>query len=153
MREISDSSGLDEYEIEKMKADAEKHADEDKAKRETVEVRNQLDGISYQLEKLVEENKEKNPEDEQKEATDLAEEIKKTLENQEATKEELGESTNKAIELMQKLGKHLQPEPGSEGSGPQTGDVFPQEETQNAADGEDVVDADFEEVHEEKSTN
>jgi molecular chaperone DnaK len=149
---ISDSSGLDESEIEKMKADAEKHADEDKAKRETVEVRNQLDGISYQLEKLVEENKEKIPEDEQKEATDLAEEIKKTLENQDAAKEELSESTNKAIELMQKLGKHLQPEPGSEGSGPQAGDVFPQEDEKESAEVEDAVDADFEVVDEETTS-
>ena len=149
---ISDSSGLDESEIEKMRADAEKHADEDKAKRETVEVRNQLDGISYQLEKMVEENKEKIPEDEQKEATELIEEVKKTLENQDATGEELSESTNKAIELMQKLGKHLQPEPGEEGSGPQVGDVFPQEETNESPKGEEVVDADYEVVDEETTS-
>ena len=135
-----------------MRADAEQHADEDKSKRENVEVRNQLDGISYQLEKMVEENKEKIPEDEQKEAAELIEEVKKTLENQDATGEELSESTGKAIELMQKLEKHLQPEPGGDGGGPKVGDVFPQEETKPSSAGEDVVDAEFEVVDEETTS-
>lgn len=148
---ISDSSGLDESEIEKMKADAEKFADEDKQKRESVEARNQLDGMTYQLEKMVEEGKEKIPEDEQKEATDLVEEVKKTLENSETTAEELSESTGKVIELLQKLGQHLQPAEGEGGQGPQEGDVFSHEgdTPPKSADDENVVDADFEVVDED----
>ena len=147
---ISDSSGLDESEIEKMKSDAEKYAEEDKQKRESVEARNQLDGMTYQLEKMVEEGKEKIPEDEQKEATDLVEEVKKTLENPEASAEELSESTTKVIELMQKVGQHLQPEEGEGGAGPQEGDVFTHENDSQpkSAHDENVVDADFEVVDE-----
>jgi molecular chaperone DnaK len=147
---ISDSSGLDESEIEKMKSDAEKYAEEDKSKRESVEVRNQLDGMTYQLEKMVEEGKEKIPEDEQTEVTELVEAVKKTLENPEATSEELSDSTTKVIELMQKLGQHLQPETGGS-SGPQEGDVFSHEgdTSPKSAVDENVVDADFEVVDED----
>jgi molecular chaperone DnaK len=133
-----------------MKSDAEKYADEDKQKRESVEARNQLDGMTYQLEKLVEEGKEKIPEDEQKEATELVDEVKKTLENSEASAEELSESTGKVIELLQKVGQHLQPAEGEGGQGPQEGDVFSHEEdaAPKSADDKNVVDADFEVVDE-----
>ena len=50
---IEQSSGLSETEIEKMRKDAESHADEDKKKRELVEARNEAESRSYQLEKLI----------------------------------------------------------------------------------------------------
>ena len=57
---ISDSSGLDKDEVEKMKADAEKYAEEDKQKKESfIEVRNQVETGIYQIEKLLEDNKDK----------------------------------------------------------------------------------------------
>jgi molecular chaperone DnaK len=68
---ISDSSGLDKEEVEKMKADAEKYADEDKQKKESIELRNQVDSTVYQIEKMLEENKEKIPEAETKETNEL----------------------------------------------------------------------------------
>jgi molecular chaperone DnaK len=77
---ISDSSGLDKEEVEKMKADAEKYADEDKQKKESIELRNQVDSTVYQIEKMLEENKEKIPEAETKETNELLEDVKKQLE-------------------------------------------------------------------------
>ena len=50
---ITSSSGLSKEEIEKMKADAESHADEDKKKREVIEVRNQADTLIYTAEKTI----------------------------------------------------------------------------------------------------
>jgi molecular chaperone DnaK len=50
---IEQSSGLSETEIEKMRKDAESHADEDKRKRELAEARNEADSRAYQLEKLI----------------------------------------------------------------------------------------------------
>jgi molecular chaperone DnaK len=50
---IEQSSGLNESEIEKMRRDAESHADEDKKKRDLVEARNEADSRCYQLEKLI----------------------------------------------------------------------------------------------------
>jgi molecular chaperone DnaK len=50
---IEQSSGLSESEIEKMRKDAESHADEDKKKRALIEARNEAESRSYQLEKLI----------------------------------------------------------------------------------------------------
>ena len=56
---IEQSSGLTEAEIEKMRKDAELHADEDKRKRQLAELRNQADSMSYQVEKLMKEHADK----------------------------------------------------------------------------------------------
>jgi molecular chaperone DnaK len=56
---IESSGGLSKDEIERMKRDAESHASEDKRKRELVEARNTAEQRVYQLEKLLEENKDK----------------------------------------------------------------------------------------------
>ena len=56
---IKESSGISEDEIERMKKDAEAHADEDRRQFELAEARNQADQMCYQLEKLMEEHKDK----------------------------------------------------------------------------------------------
>ncbi len=56
---ITASSGLSREEIEKMRKDAELHADEDKRSREAIEVRNEADGAVYRSEKMLRENAEK----------------------------------------------------------------------------------------------
>src|SRR5579871_3053327 len=60
---ISGSGSLDKAEVEKMAKEAELHADEDKARKETVEARNLLDNAIYQAEKMKSDNKDKLPED------------------------------------------------------------------------------------------
>jgi molecular chaperone DnaK len=54
---ITASSGLNKEEVERMMRDAESHADEDKRRREVVDARNQADGLIYQIEKTVNENR------------------------------------------------------------------------------------------------
>jgi molecular chaperone DnaK len=56
---IEQSSGLSDTEIERMRKDAEEHAEEDRRKFELVEARNQADQMCYQLEKMMKENAEK----------------------------------------------------------------------------------------------
>jgi molecular chaperone DnaK len=56
---IEQSSGLSEDEINKMRQDADAHADEDKKKRELIEARNEADSRCYQLEKLIKEQGDK----------------------------------------------------------------------------------------------
>ncbi len=56
---IQQSSGLSKEEIEKMRRDAEAHADDDKQKLELATARNQADNMSYQLEKMMKENADK----------------------------------------------------------------------------------------------
>ena len=58
---ITNSSGLSKDEVQKMVDDARSHENEDKAKRETAELRNQAEQLAYQMEKLIDENKDKLP--------------------------------------------------------------------------------------------
>src|SRR5262249_20824972 len=56
---IESSSGLSSADIERMRKEAESHAEEDKKKRELIDARNQADQVVYQLEKLLKDNAEK----------------------------------------------------------------------------------------------
>src|SRR5438874_3732880 len=56
---ITSSSGLSKDEVEKLVKDAESHAAEDKARREEIEAKNQLDSLVYNVEKMLNENREK----------------------------------------------------------------------------------------------
>ena len=56
---IEQSAGLSDDEIDRMRKDAEDHAEEDKAKREIVELRNQADQMCFQIEKMIKEHSEK----------------------------------------------------------------------------------------------
>src|SRR6186713_898658 len=58
---ITSSSGLSKDEVDKMVREAQSHADEDKARREEIEARNQADSLIYQTEKTIQENKDKLP--------------------------------------------------------------------------------------------
>jgi len=58
---ITSSSGLSEDEVKKMVKDAEAHADDDKKHREEIEVKNQADSLTYQMEKFIKENQDKIP--------------------------------------------------------------------------------------------
>ncbi len=58
---ITASSGLSKDEIDRMMKDAESHADEDKRKREAVEIKNRLDSMIFQTEKVISDNREKIP--------------------------------------------------------------------------------------------
>ena len=137
---ISDSSGLDKEEVERMKADAEKYAEEDKQKKEGIELRNQVDSTVYQTEKILEENKEKIPEDEAKQTSELLEDVKKQLENTSLESDKLKELNSSLMEQLQKLAPYMQAEKES---------ATPEDEPSNTKS-EDVVDADFEVVDEEE---
>ena len=141
---ISDSSGLDKDEVEKMKADAEKYAEEDKQKKEGIELRNQVDSSVYQLEKILEENKEKIPEDETKQTNELLEDVKKQLEDTSITGEKLKELNSSIMEHLQKLAPFMQAESNSPDAEDATSD-----NSDKPSDDENVVDADFEVVDEE----
>jgi molecular chaperone DnaK len=138
---ISDSSGLDKDEVEKMKADAEKYAEDDKQKKEIIESRNELDNLTYQLEKFVDEHTEKLPEDDKSEADSLCKEVKEVLEKSDTSTSTIKENTEKVLELLQKLGGQVQQQ---EQANQQT-QSNPNAENQSE-EKEDVVDADFEVV-------
>jgi molecular chaperone DnaK len=76
---IQSSTGLTKEEAEKMRVEAESHAEDDRRRMEEVEARNRLDGIVYQAEKTIKDNREKLPADEVKAAEDALEEAKKAM--------------------------------------------------------------------------
>jgi molecular chaperone DnaK len=76
---ITASSGLTKEEAEKMRVEAESHAEDDRRRMEEVEARNRLDGILYQSEKMIRENREKLAEADVKTAEDAIEDAKKAI--------------------------------------------------------------------------
>jgi molecular chaperone DnaK len=78
--EITASSGLEEDEINRMVDEAKTHASDDENRRKQIETRNQLDGLVYATEKLVNDNREKLPEAEAKTIDEALAEAKKVLE-------------------------------------------------------------------------
>ena len=146
---IKDSSGLSEEEIDRMVHDAEAHAEDDKRKKELADVRNQADTLVYTTEKSLKEHGDK---------LDAAtkENIEKEVENlkQKLTSENVGEikeGIDKLSTAAQKLAEVLYAQnnqAGDAGAGASQGSAYAEEET--AKKDENVVDADFEEVKDDK---
>ena len=117
---ITSSSGLNEKEIDKMVKDAEKFREEDQRKKEAIENRNKLDQLSYALEKLVKENKEKIPADMVSEVEAAVKRAKEAVEKGDNQKilDEI-ESINKlssklSTEMYKTAGAQKEPQPGPE---------------------------------------
>ena len=83
---ITASSGLSKDEIDRMMKDAEAHAGEDAGKKETIEARNRLDGLTYQVEKTFNENRDKLDAGAATEVEEAITEAKAALESNEASR-------------------------------------------------------------------
>ncbi|MBE0492062.1 MAG: molecular chaperone DnaK [Sulfurospirillum sp.] len=104
---ISGSSGLDDAEIEKMVKDAELHKEEDKKRKEAVEVRNQADALAHQTEKsLAEMGESISAEDKAKIETALKD-LKETLANDSASKEDIDAKVKALSEASHKLAEAM----------------------------------------------
>ncbi|TMS83433.1 molecular chaperone DnaK [Pseudoalteromonas sp. S554] len=138
---IQASSGLSDEEVEKMVRDAEAHAEEDKKFEELVAVRNQADAMVHGTRKQVEEAGDALP-SEDKEAieaavVDLEAAIKSDNKDEiEAKTQALAEKSQKLMEIAQAKAQQGQADAG--------------EQQQSAKQDDDVVDAEFEEVKDEK---
>ncbi len=136
---ITASSGLTEDEIERMKQDAESHAEEDKKRKALVEAKNNGDSLVYATEKSLKEVGDKVDDDTKKKVEVAMETMKKSLEGDDieaikAATEELTQASHKLAEIMYAQASQQQPGP----EGPAAGD--------DKGGDDDVVDADFEEV-------
>jgi len=144
---IESSGGLSEEEVEKMVNDAEQYADEDKAKRESVEVKNQAETLIYSTEKSVSELGDKLPEEDKTKIEACTEQLKKSVESDdiEAIKsdiEALSQASHKMAEML-----YSQQQETQESQDPGDGsDQQPDGEEKSGKEDEDIVDADFEEV-------
>ncbi len=143
---IQASSGLSEEEIEKMQKDAEAHAEEDRKRKELVEVRNQADSLVYSTEKSLKELGDKVDAETKSNIENEVANLKKTMEGDDI------EAIKKGIETLtqasHKLAETMYSQTGGQPGGPEAGGA------EDAAAGgkgdEDVVDADYEEVKEDK---
>jgi len=101
---IKNATNLTEEEIEKMKKEAEKHAQEDEEKKARVEARNKLDNAVFAAEKMLSDLKDKLKEEDQKKLKEAIKKAKEVLGKQETAKEEYEAETNALTELMQNIG-------------------------------------------------
>ena len=94
---ITSSSGLSKDEVEKMVKEAASHSEEDKKRRELVDVRNQADSLAYNLEKLLADNRDKIEASQAKEIEDAVAETRKAAEGEDA------DAIKKALERVTSL--------------------------------------------------
>src|SRR5439155_12503268 len=125
---ITSSSGLSKEEVERMAKEADAHSAEDKAQREAVDAKNQLDSMVYNVEKMLTEQGDKISGSDRGDVENAIADAKKALEsNDKATmekaRETLTQTSHKLAEQMYKAAQsQKQPSPGpSEGAGPATG--------------------------------
>jgi molecular chaperone DnaK len=159
---ITASSGLDDKTVEDLVREAEQHAAEDTAKRESVEVRNQADSMVYQTEKFLKENEDKVAADKKAKVEGAISKLKDAIKSEKA--DEMKSAMEAVNNEMQAISQDLyaqaqqaQQQQGAPGAdaGQQQGaaqdSAGGQQESGPASDGDDdVIDADFEMVDDDK---
>jgi molecular chaperone DnaK len=142
---ITASSGLSKEEVEKMQKEAEMHAAEDTKRREDIEAKNMADTLAYQAEKTLRDNKDKVPEDLNKEAEEKIAAVKTALQGDDTAA--INTATQALNETMQKIGQAVysqqQPPPPEGGEAPP-----PPPEGEGGGGGEDegTVEGEYREV-------
>ncbi len=148
--QITASSGLSKDEVDKMVREAQAHAEDDKRKRETVDARNQLDGLVYQTEKTLGEHGASLDATARGDIEKAIAEGKQALESEDASRmrsaaDALSRASHKLAEAMYSKASQQGGQPGG------TADAGADGTAGGAGDGkakEDVVEAEFEEVKE-----
>jgi len=142
---ITASSGLSKEEIDKMVRDAEAHAAEDKKKRELIEARNHADTLVYSTEKSLKEYGDKIGDDEKKKIEEAVAALKKAMEGDDI--DALKQATEALTQASHKLAEAVYAKAQAEGSAQPGAEAAGDT---GAKGGEKVVDADFEEVKDDK---
>jgi molecular chaperone DnaK len=144
---IKASSGLTDEEVEKMVRDAEAHAEEDRKARELIDARNMAENMIHATRKSMEELKDKVEEQEKTDIEAAIKDLEEALKGED--KDAIEEKTRKLTEAAGKLAERAYKQ--SEGESGGTAESA-QSETASGSDasGDDVVDAEFEEVDEDK---
>jgi molecular chaperone DnaK len=155
---ITASTGLTKEEAEKMRTEAESHAEEDRKRMEEVEARNRLDGIVYQAEKTIRDNRDKLNDADVKQAEEAIEEAKKAInEGGVARLRSAAENVEKTLHKMaEELYKKAQAagseQAGAAGAGAGSGSASSSGGAQGHKPG-DVIDAEYVDVDDSKKPN
>ena len=147
--QITASSGLSQDEIDKAVKEAELHADEDKKKRELVDARNQADALIYSTEKSMKDLGDKVDGEIRQKVEEAIEPLKKALEGEDA--EEIRRLSEALTQVSHKLAEAMYQQASAAGEA--QAEAGPDGGADRGAAGnpdDDVVDADFEEVKEDK---
>ena len=114
---IESSSKMSDADVEKMKEDAEKFAEEDKKKKESVDIKNEAESYIYSTEKLVNQDlKDKIPQEQGIKVTDAIKELKESLtQDSEQIKVKLDAVKSLVNEITTELYKNAAPPPGADG--------------------------------------
>jgi molecular chaperone DnaK len=140
---IESSSGLSSGEVDKMRREAEAHADEDKRKRELIDARNQADQMVWQMEKLLKDNAAKISETDKAPIQSAIERVKSAAKGEDVNA--IKQAVNDLQQASHAMAQHLYGQqgpgaaPGSAGPGPQAPGGDGEEKSKD-----DVIDAEFE---------
>ncbi|MBQ4535846.1 MAG: Hsp70 family protein, partial [Clostridia bacterium] len=119
---ITASSNLKEEEINKAIKEAEEHAEEDKKRKELIEIKNQADQLVYSVEKMMKESGDKLTEDDKKVLTEESDKLKKVIADEtadtDAVRKAIDEFSNKSNAIVSKLYQQAQGAPN--GDAPKT---------------------------------
>ncbi len=148
---ITSSSGLAKDEVERMAKEGELHADEDRQRKDEVEVKNRADSLVYSVEKMLKENREKISESDAKNIESSLEEAKKAIQEGDVSKispaiERLTTASHKLAEAMYKQAgaAHAAPRPetGAEAGASSAADAGSKSKTDGEVIDAEVVDDD-----------
>jgi molecular chaperone DnaK len=114
---ITASSGLSKDEVERMVKDAQAHAEEDRKRKEEVEIRNQADSLVYSTEKLLSENRSRLPEADAKSLDAAIDEAKRAIESGDVVK--IKDSMDRLTKASHKLAEVLYQRPGAGAEAPE----------------------------------
>lgn len=143
---ITASSGLSEDEVEKMRQEAEQHAEEDRKLRELIEAKNHADNMVYSAEKTLKDLGDKVPGELQQKVEDAASKVREVKDGEDV--DIIKTATDELAEVLQELGGaayQQQPEGEQPGADTQGSDKAADEDTDTKAE-EDVVDGEFKQV-------
>ena len=140
---ISGSTALSDEEVDRMVKDAESHAEEDKKRKDEIEVRNQVDSLAYSTEQTVKDLGDKVPEDQKKAVEEAVAEAKTALDGSDI--EAIKKAGEKLTEVGQKLAEIVYADAQAQTAGNNGAEGNPSEP--------DVVDADYEVVDDDKNQN
>lgn len=146
---IEASSGLSNEDIEKMKKDAELHSEEDKKKKELIEVKNLAEQFIHTAEKSIKENEEKISEEVKKEVNEKTEALKGVKDGQDL--EAIKKANEELSTAMQKIGEEVMKKMQEEQAKQAPAGEESSKEGPNPADGQDNIrDAEYEEGEDDK---
>lgn len=146
---ITSSSNLNEDEIEKMRQEAEKHADEDKKKKEKVDVLNEADQLVFQYEKTIKEMGDNVDKSKLEPIKKGIEELKELLKDKEKNFEQIKSKKDELTEKFQAVAQEMYAQAAKQ----QQAQANAQQGSKQgkSSKGDDVVDADYDEVKDDKA--